>query len=31
MILATDYSVLGDETVLACSYKGLPTSVKVNS
>ncbi|KAL4468602.1 hypothetical protein ABPG74_005105 [Tetrahymena malaccensis] len=27
--ITTDYSVLGDEKVLACSYKSLPTSVKV--
>lgn len=27
--ITTDYTVLGDEKVLACSYKGLPTSVKV--
>lgn len=27
--ITTDYSVLGDEKVIACSYKSLPTSVKV--
>ena len=29
IVTATDYTVLGDEKVLACSYAGLPKSVKV--
>jgi len=30
-LLATDYNVLGDEKILACSYKSLPNSVKIGS
>jgi pyruvate kinase len=29
LILTTDYEFKGDSTKIACSYKGLPTSVKV--
>lgn len=31
MKILTDYTVLGDETQIACSYKSLPKTVKVGS
>lgn len=29
--ITTDYTIKGDNTIISCSYQGLPTSVKVGS